>query len=161
VKGRAALRTALRAQAAAWFMVPLALLPEPRWFYLALHWGGSVTGLTSTLTIGVILLWNMLGSREDEAPALPACCQKAAGPSPAQAARMIREARAAGTLSVNGLRYLGPPPVETGPHKVLRAPLVTKSECDECGAPLDVARCNPGWHYLCPRCRASQVFRPY
>jgi hypothetical protein len=91
----------------------------------------------------------------------------------------FRRAWAADTVSVNGLRYLGPPLVITPargiqvPPDVMFKPCqaehqsargvdmatgevlerVVKSECDGCGVPLDVAWCTPGVPYLCWSCR--------
>lgn len=59
----------------------------------------------------------------------------------------VRRAYQAGTLSVNGRRYAGPPPPGYG-----RGSRVSKSECDECGAPMDVAWCGPETPYLCQQC---------
>lgn len=85
---------------------------------------------------------------------------------PAYAA--MRRAAMAGTLSVNGVRcdaahLSGPGSLSGAGGRVPRAGLgtsgrISKSECDGCGAPLDVAWCAPGVLYLCPGCREQEFF---
>lgn len=80
------------------------------------------------------------------------------------AAPAVRRAAQNGTLSLNGYRYLGPPPGPygfEGPYEVregVRVPAgpaglrITKSACDSCGTPTGTAWCEPGTVYLCRRC---------
>lgn len=55
----------------------------------------------------------------------------------------------------SSLKYMGPPPVHT-PARGEPA-VVTKSECDMRGAPMDVARCTASTPYFCRDCRARDL----
>jgi len=82
--------------------------------------------------------------------------------------RAMQQAMLAGTYSVNGVRYQaahlsGPGSLSSTDGKALPGRLappgrVSKSECDGCGYPLDVAWCAPGASYLCRTCREREIF---
>lgn len=71
--------------------------------------------------------------------------------------------RARVTASEGSYRFAGPPPavrfsrgtreVSEGARLTRGSGSVVKSECDFCGAPVDVALCHPGVPYPCRECR--------
>lgn len=84
---------------------------------------------------------------------------------PAYAA--MRRAAMAGTYSVNGVRQesaqlSGPGSLTSAGGRMPRAGLaapgrISKSECDGCGALLDVAWCAHSTPYLCRPCREQEI----
>jgi hypothetical protein len=79
----------------------------------------------------------------------------------------MRRAAMAGTYSVNGVRQesahlSGPGSLSSAGGRTLPAGLaapgrISKSGCDWCGVPLDVAWCVTWTPYLCPPCREQEI----
>lgn len=163
MKGRAAAKRALACEAGAWATVPVMLMPIPHWLYSVLDWGSGAVTLGSSVTLVTVMMWNLFGPREPEAvppapePRRPRACEcrreqegttigvLADGgfvtvPADSTAGWLaLRRAAQAGTLSVNGLRYLGPPPVTTGPQ--VTAYTRQAFTCGSCGT-------GTAWCYL-------------
>jgi hypothetical protein len=134
-----------------------AFLPVGTWTQAAIDW---VTFVVFLMSCAALLTWVSLNlgvrpAREVPGPGRREEREEASARLAAagQAMEALRVAMLAGTYSVNGQRYVSPHPVRARqPHLPVAGGRVVKSECDECGVPLDVAWCTPGTPYLCGRC---------
>lgn len=195
-------RVAWRGMALSWLAAWISYLPLPAWLSDAVNYGTLAVFTMSVMTLCVWAAWNIaafapaLLDREAE-PKVErhgrdgelVIGQRADGSyvrayysaSGADAMMSLRRAYAAGTVSVNGRRYVGPPPWTTvttqavfevrGGVRLIRetriteqrmlpsGPRVSKSECDLCGTPMDVAWCSPSTPYFCHECRRQEIFR--
>jgi hypothetical protein len=160
VRYRAFGRTAAKGAVASFTADFAALLPLGTGAQEAVDWTATTVFLLSCAALVTWVILN-LGRPAEESGAV---CREAAGEdlTAGQYEAAVRRAAAAGTLSVNGRRCVSRSPVTPRHMTGLTATArVTKSECDGCGAPLDVAWCASAAPYLCGECQGNHYFRKY
>lgn len=173
--------------AAVSFLLSFAvLLPLPSWLQDGVNWGTIAVFAMACSAAGVWLAANLpvaLGLSGGES--VPEVTPPQPGRPGAESMAAIRLAYLAGTYSVNGKRYPGPPPpamheetvfdevsceirdgarlfrgsrrtekrmLPSGTGALSGTGRISKSECDGCGVPMDVAWCMPSASYLCGHC---------